>query len=94
MLSSVISYSRVNNLSKRNKREERIRQNPNNVSLEDFEAFINIYGYIEAGAKHYKAVIGNYSMTYKRENPMKSVYVKQLLKYIDLFWERGGGHAK
>jgi hypothetical protein len=23
-------------------------------------------------------------MTYKRENPIKSVYVKQLLKFIDL----------
>ena len=81
-------------MSKRNKREERIRQNPYNVSLEDFETFINIYGYIEAGAKHHKAVIGNYSMTYKRENPMKSVYVKQLLKYIDLFWKRSSGHER
>ena len=81
-------------MSKRDKREERIRQNPANVSLEDFEALINHYGYIEVGAKHHKAVIGNYSMTYKRENPMKSVYVKQLLKYVDLFWERGRGHER
>jgi hypothetical protein len=72
-------------LSKRSKKEEKIRQNIKNVSLEDFEALIKIYGYIEAGAKHHKAIIGNYSMTYKRENPMKSVYVKQILKYIDLF---------
>jgi hypothetical protein len=71
-------------VSKRDKREERIRRNPANVSLEDFEALINLYGYIESGAKHHKAVIGDFSMTYKRENPMKSVYVKQLLKYIDL----------
>ncbi len=70
-------------MSKRDKREERIRQAPTNVSIEDFEALINRYGYIEAGAKHQKAVIGNYSMTYKRENPIKSVYVKQLLKFID-----------
>ena len=71
-------------MSKRDKREEKLRQNPCNVSLEDFEALINHYGYIEAGAKHQKAVIGEYSMTYKRENPIKSVYVKQLLKFIDL----------
>lgn len=71
-------------VSKRDKKEERIRDNPANVSLEDFEALINQYGYIEKGAKHYKAVIGDYIMTYKRENPIKSVYVKQLLKYIDL----------
>lgn len=70
-------------MSKRDKREERIRQNPTNVSLEDFEALVNNYGYIEAGAKHYKAVVGDYVMTFKRENPIKSVYVKQLLKFID-----------
>lgn len=71
-------------MSKREKREEKIRRTPANVSLEDFEAIINHYGYIEAGAKHHKAVIGDYSMTYKRENPVKPVYVKQLLKFIDL----------
>jgi hypothetical protein len=71
-------------MSKRDKSEERIRQNPVNVSLEDFETLIIHHGYIEAGAKHYKAIIGDFLMTYKRENPIKSVYVKQLLKYIDL----------
>lgn len=71
-------------MSKKDKREERIRHVQTNVSLEDFETLMNSYGYIEKGAKHYKAVIGDYMMTYKRENPMKSVYVKQLLKYIDL----------
>jgi len=70
-------------MSKRDKREERIRQNPQNVTLAEFEAFANRYGHIEIGAKHYKAVIGNFSMTYKRENPVKSVYVKQLLDFID-----------
>ena len=71
-------------MSRRDKREERIRQNPTNVSLEDFEALINHYGYIEPGTKHHKAVVGDHTMTYKRENPIKSVYVKQLLKFIDL----------
>ncbi len=71
-------------MTKRDKREEKVRQNPANISIEDFEALIRNYGYIEAGAKHHKAVIGDYSMTYKRENPIKSVYVKQLLKFIDL----------
>ena len=81
-------------MSRRDKREAKIRQNPTNVSLEDFETLVNHYGYIEAGAKHHKAIIGNYSMTYKRENPMKSIYVKQLLKYVDLFWERSRVHER
>ncbi len=71
-------------MSKRDKREEKIRQNPINVSIVDFEALVKNYGYIESGAKHHKAVVGDYSMTYKRENPIKSVYVRQLLKFIDI----------
>jgi len=70
-------------MSKRSKREERIRNNPANVSLGDFEALVSDYGYIEAGAKHQEAVVGDYVMTYKRENPVKAVYVRQLLKYIE-----------
>jgi len=71
-------------MSKRDKREEKIRRNPANVSLEDFEWLIETYGAIEPGTKHQKAIIGNYSMTYKKENPVKSVYIKQLLRFIDL----------
>jgi len=70
-------------LSKRGKREERIRNNPNNVSLVDFEALINRYGYIKEGGKHPQAVIGMDKMPYRRENPVKAAYVKQLLSFID-----------
>jgi len=44
---------------------------------------INQYGYIKEGGKHPQAVIGNKFMAYKRTNPIKSAYVKQLLGYID-----------
>jgi len=71
-------------MTKRDKREKKIRLNPGNVSLEDFEGLINDYGYIEPGGKHFQAHIGRFSMTYKRENPVKPAYVKQVLKYIDL----------
>jgi hypothetical protein len=70
-------------MSKTDKREERIRQNPTNVSLEDFEALINTYGYIKKNGSHLKARIANYTMPYKRENPMKYCYVKDLLQIID-----------
>jgi len=62
---------------------ERVRRNIRNVSLEDFEALINMYGYIEMGGKHPKAIIGKYTMPYRRENPVKSCYVKELLTIID-----------
>ena len=70
-------------MSRKDKREQKIRETQKNVSLEDFEALVNQYGYIEEGGKHPKAIIGKNVMTYKRENPIKPVYLKQLLQYID-----------
>ena len=62
---------------------DKIRRNVRNVSLEDFEALIKMYGYIETGGKHPKAILGKYTMPYKRENPVKSCYVKELITIID-----------
>ena len=74
-------------MSKRTKSLEVIRQNPRNVALHDFETLIRRFGYIEEGAKHPKAIIGTRTMPYKRENPVKSCYVKELLQIIE---EQGG----
>ena len=62
---------------------EKTRKNTRNVSLHEFETLINEYGYIEEGAKHPKAIIDIYTLPYKRENPVKSCYVKELLEIID-----------
>jgi len=62
---------------------EAIRRNPRNVALGDFEALIKRHGYIEEGAKHPKAIIGTHTMPYRRENPVKSCYVKELLEIIE-----------
>jgi hypothetical protein len=62
---------------------EAIRRNPKNVALHDFEALIRRYGYVEEGAKHPKAIIGTRTMPYKRESPVKSCYVKELLEIIE-----------
>jgi hypothetical protein len=70
-------------LTAKRKLLERVRRNMRNVSLEDFEALINIYGCIETGGKHPKSIIGKYTMPYKRENPVKSCYVKELITIID-----------
>lgn len=70
-------------MSKTDKREQRIRNNTTNVSIEDFEALILQYGRIEHGEKHPKARIGNFAYSYKRENPVASHYVKSILNLID-----------
>jgi len=70
-------------MASKSKLIERIRRNYRNISLHDFEALIKGYGYIEEGGKHPKAIIDIYTMPYKRENPIKPWYVKELLEIID-----------
>ena len=70
-------------MSKYQKALEAIRRNPRNVPLHEFESLIKHYGFIEEGSKHQKAIIGTYTMPYKRENPVKSCYVIELLDIID-----------
>lgn len=72
-----------NQVSRKKKLLDKIRRNPKNVSLHDFETLINDFGGIEEGSKHPKAIIGIYTMPYKRENPVKSCYVKDLLEILD-----------
>jgi hypothetical protein len=70
-------------MTKKTKSYEKVLRNPRNVSLQDFETLIKQYGYIEEGGKHPKAIIDIFTMPYKRENPVKSCYVKELLEIID-----------
>ena len=70
-------------MARKEKLLDKIRRSVRNVSLRDFEALINDYGYIEEGSKHPKAIIGIHTMPYKRENPLKSCYVIELLEIID-----------
>ena len=70
-------------MGKADKREQKIRQNPKNVSLEDFEWLICRYGYIKAGGNHSEAVIGKESYPYPKANPVRQCYVKELLELID-----------
>jgi len=75
-------------MSRKEKLEQRIRNNPINVSLEDFEALIRVYGFIKEHGNHPKARIGNQTMPYKRKNPLNPSYVKDLLQMIDSLQRR------
>lgn len=70
-------------MTHRDKQLQSVRNNPKNVSLVRFEALVNSIGYIEEGSKHPKAIISEYTLTYKRENPVKACYVRDLLDIID-----------
>ena len=82
MTNGAIYATIILKMSKLEKLGQKIRTNPRNVSLEDFEKFINQYGYIKQGRKHPLARIGNCTMSYKRENPVKTCYVTELLRII------------
>jgi hypothetical protein len=87
MVSPVIPLKELAAVTKQDKREQRIRLNPANVPLQDFENLINRYGRITTNGSHFKAVIRKKSLPYKRENPVKLVYVKDILKLIDKIQE-------
>jgi len=70
-------------MTRKQKLEDKLRNNIRNVSLGDFESLIKVYGYIEEGSKHPKAIIGAFTLTYKREKRIKSCYVKCMLDIID-----------
>jgi len=60
-----------------------MRENPRNVSLEDFESLIKYYGHIEEGGQHPKTTIGQHTVPYKRTNPINKPFVKLILAIID-----------
>jgi hypothetical protein len=70
-------------MSRKDKREQEIRDNTRNVSLEDFEWLITKYGHIKEGRNHPKAIIGKRVYPYKRTNPIKAPYVEKLIEMID-----------
>jgi hypothetical protein len=70
-------------MTKKQKRLEKLRENTRNVSLEEFEAVVNEYGFIKASGKHPKAVIAKHVLPYARTNPVKEYYVKMLLQLMD-----------
>ncbi len=70
-------------MSKTDKREQKIRRNTKNVSLEDFEWLISRYGKAEHGGKHGLASIGDTRYPYRRQNPMNFHYVDELLRVIE-----------
>lgn len=71
-------------MSKTDKKEQKIRDNVKNVSLEDFEWLIRKYGEIDYGGNHPIACIGNIRYPFKRKNPVDYHYVKDVLGFIDL----------
>jgi hypothetical protein len=70
-------------VSKKEKLEAKIRNNPRNVSLKEFESLICQYGEIREGGSHPQAIIGKGVISYKRTNPIRSPYVALVLYLID-----------
>lgn len=72
-------------MSKKEKLEIRIRNNPRNVSLNDFESFVKTFGEIKEGGSHPLAIISKRVFAYRRTNPMQTPYVTKILEIIDEF---------
>jgi predicted RNA binding protein YcfA (HicA-like mRNA interferase family) len=76
-------------MSKRSKRLERIRQNTNSVNLADFRRILEDYGFVfrrSEGSHHtFDVVIRGKRriLTVPFRKPIKPVYVKRALQWID-----------
>ena len=70
-------------MSKKEKLLAKARRNPRNLSQEEFESLVRDYGYIEEGGSHPKAIIGDCTLPYKRQNPIKGCYANDLIEIID-----------
>lgn len=76
-------------MSKRRKRLERIRQNPNNVTLDALRRVLEDYGFQfkQTVGSHYtfSVMIGGQTklLVVPFRRPVKPVYVKKALKLID-----------
>lgn len=76
-------------MSKREKRLQRIRQNPRNVAFRDLQAVLEDYGFVldrTSGSHH--SFIGiiqgvQVMLTVPLAHPLKAVYVKMALDLID-----------
>ncbi len=70
-------------MARKDRREQKIRDNPINVSITAFEALIRKYGRIVEGGEHPKAYINGHFYPYKRHNPVSGHYVRGVLRIID-----------
>jgi hypothetical protein len=70
-------------MTRKDRREQKIRDNPTNVSLTEFEALVKKYGEVIEGGSHPKAHINKHYYPYKRHNPVNAHYVRGVLRLID-----------
>ncbi len=76
-------------MSKRQKRLERLRQNPNNVTLADLRRVLEDYGFVyrQTVGSHYtfSVSIGGTTklLVVPFRRPVKAIYIKKALELID-----------
>jgi hypothetical protein len=75
-------------MTKREKRLEKIRQNPKNVHFEDLDQVLQDYGFERrqprSGSSHYVYVCGDYQLTVPYKRPfLKAHYIQEALSLLD-----------
>jgi hypothetical protein len=75
-------------VAKRQKRLEKLRQNPNNVRFEDLDQVLRDNGFKRrqprSGSSHYVYVRGEHQLTVPFRRPfLRTIYIREALKLID-----------
>ena len=78
---------RGDNLSKKDKKLQDIRNNPRNVRFDALQNLLLDYDFKistpSGGSSHYTFSSGIYRITVPKENPVNQIYVKKVIKIID-----------
>jgi hypothetical protein len=74
-------------VNRQKKALQQIRNNPKNVRFETIQNLLLSYGFTETtprgGSSHYTYHKGIYRITIPKDNPVNSIYVKQVINIID-----------
>jgi len=74
-------------LSKKDKSLQRIRNNPKNIRFEEIRKLLLNYDFNETaprgGSSHYTYHKGIYRITVPKNNPVNTIYIKQVITIID-----------
>lgn len=74
-------------MTRKEKLLEKIKRNPWNVSFEELDKILRHRGFKcrqpSKGSSHYTYIKGDVRLTLPKQNPMRPVYVKMVLKAIE-----------
>ena len=75
-------------MSEKDKQLQEIKNNPTNVSFDEFRSLLLDFDFTETGPKgdanHYKFIRDMYRITITKKDPVNIIYIKRAIRIIDV----------